>query len=343
MRYLAVAVLLSGLWLASQNPSPSPTGRGKQEQGKSGQPDQSSDNHKCGTKESPCVVEVLPAKTGDIKTEAQAKHEDDKAFNEKLIAYSTVALAIITLGLAVYTGLLWSTTKGLAKDAKEASSAATEIAREAAEAAKSNAKAAEANAASARDAAEAANKNADFSKLNAEATKEAAQAANKNIEMFISKERARLIVEMHPFDATPSILGSGVLKFAVNIHGSTAAYITETKCASYHFPLDVVCEPETGDMIMFALDGLPSVIAPNTPPLEQHVYWSFGYTDGIRSEIQNGRLFVGLRGFIKYKDVFDRERETTFRYVWKFDTLGGHPMEYGRWEKCGTPEENKNT
>jgi hypothetical protein len=67
-----------------------------------------------------------------------------------------------------------------------------------------------------------------------------------------------------------------------------------------------------------------------------------GSTDNLLvPEIKASRMFVGVRGFIKYRDVFDTDRETSFRYVWKYpsaDEIGD-----GSWEKCGAKEENQET
>ena len=59
------------------------------------------------------------------------------------------------------------------------------------------------------------------------------------------------------------------------------------------------------------------------------------------SEINLNRLVVGVRGFIKYRDVFDRDRETRFRWVWKFNQHFGGAT--GDWEKCGAEEDNQET
>jgi hypothetical protein len=42
-----------------------------------------------------------------------------------------------------------------------------------------------------------------------------------------------------------------------------------------------------------------------------------------------------LYGFIRYRDVFDIARTSTFRYVWQIDILG-----VGEWVKDGNGAEN---
>lgn len=44
--------------------------------------------------------------------------------------------------------------------------------------------------------------------------------------------------------------------------------------------------------------------------------------------------------FTEHMDVFGRDRETTFRYVWEESPV---PTLAGKWGKCGKPEENHET
>jgi hypothetical protein len=182
----------------------------------------------------------------------------------------------------------------------------------------------------------------------ARAAKEGADAANKNIEMFISKERARLVVDLQKLKLTPRAFDVYTVDFTVSIHGATSAYVTETGCAAYFGSLEAICAPETGNSSVSSLPLLPKVISPNTPPSEQFAIWRFGKesAEDIISDIKNGKLFIGIRGSIKYKDVFDQERETRFRYVWKYlflEGLYGLGGDAGDWQPCGSPDENKNT
>jgi hypothetical protein len=58
----------------------------------------------------------------DERRLADGDHEElAKESNDKLVAYSTVALALVTLTLAIWTGLLWYATVRLGRDAKETS------------------------------------------------------------------------------------------------------------------------------------------------------------------------------------------------------------------------------
>jgi hypothetical protein len=173
------------------------------------------------------------------------------------------------------------------------------------------------------------------------AAETAAEAANKNIEMFISKERARLRIDLKPLSLSPKYGSAYTVDFAVNIYGATEAYIVETRCAAYVLPWENVGSPEVASAVMFPIHSLPNVIPPNAPAYEQHAFLHLDHPEPIISEISLNRLFVGLRGFIKYRDVFDRERETRFRYVWRFNLNFGGAT--GNWEKCGAEEDNQET
>jgi hypothetical protein len=175
---------------------------------------------------------------------------------------------------------------------------------------------------------------------NAKAASDGAEAANKNVEMFISKERARLRIDLKPLDLKLKYDSTYAVDFALNIHGTTAAYIVDHRCTAYLAPWEIVGEPEAATALMFPIYSLPNVIAPNTPPLEQYAFLHVDGTEDL-SEIKESRQFVGVRGFIKYKDVFDRERETRFRYVWKYSLYGGGVS--GNWEKSGSEEDNLET
>ncbi len=171
----------------------------------------------------------------------------------------------------------------------------------------------------------------------------AARAAAQNIELYINKERARVRIEMKPLvfpsESDPTF---STVDFTVSVYGQTDAFITSSLCVAYIFPWSVLNNQELGEQVMFPIHSLPSVISANAPPVECSV--STGLTGGSDNifieEAKAKRMFVGMRGFIKYKDVFDRERETAFRYVWRYSEV---VADWGQWEKSGNPEENRET
>jgi hypothetical protein len=178
---------------------------------------------------------------------------------------------------------------------------------------------------------------------NALAAKDGAEAANKNIEMFISKERARIVVTLQKLTLVPKSGAAYTVDYVVSSHGPTPAFITDTRCVAYILPITSIASPDAGEAFNFPVYSLPKVISPNSTPQET---FAFLYVDESNlSQIKAGRLFVGMRGFIKYKDVFDRDRQTGFRYVWKYLPHGlyGLSGDYGDWEECGTEADNHKT
>jgi hypothetical protein len=172
-----------------------------------------------------------------------------------------------------------------------------------------------------------------------------AKAANDNVEMVISKERARLSVELKKLSLVPTIPEWHTVDSIVTIDGTSRASGVEAKCAAYLRPLDRVGEAHD-DALMYPL-LIPKLITPNSKPMYCSTIFHLGakgWTE-IRTEIEADRLFVECRGSIKYKDVFERERETRFRYVWKYSSfqLIGGTERYGSWEKCGSDEDNVET
>jgi hypothetical protein len=181
----------------------------------------------------------------------------------------------------------------------------------------------------------------------ATAAKNTAESTKQSLEMMISKERARLRIDLKKLSLSPRSYSVYTVDFTVAIDGPTAAYIDETGCAAFVLPLANIGSAGVSDAVITSLSSLPKVISPNSSPLEQFAIFILGDRDAnIKiSEIRNERLFVGIRGFIKYKDVFDRNRETRFRYVWKFSNLPSLPgtERVGSWEKCGSEDENRET
>ena len=168
----------------------------------------------------------------------------------------------------------------------------------------------------------------------------AARAAMQNIELYISKERARLRVGMKPLVFPDKPDPAYTVDFTVSIYGPTDAFITESLCVAYIFPEQVIDNPDLADRVMFPIHPLPAVIAAQAPPLNCYAFLGDEF---LINEARKRRLVVGVRGFIKYKDTFERQRETTFRYVWRYEetTYGFGPD--GDWVQNGRPEENHET
>jgi hypothetical protein len=181
----------------------------------------------------------------------------------------------------------------------------------------------------------------------ATSAKDTAESTKQSIEMMISKERARLRIDLKKLNVSPKTLAVYTIDFTVAIDGPTAAYIVDTGCVAFALPLPNIDSIGAGDAVISSLSLLPKVIPPHSSPLEQFAIFIIGdrNAENMISEINNDRLFVGIRGFIKYKDVYGRNRDTRFRYVWKFYKFPSLPEteRFGSWEKCGAEDENCET
>jgi hypothetical protein len=180
----------------------------------------------------------------------------------------------------------------------------------------------------------------------ANAAKDSARAADKNIELLISKERARLRIDMEPLNLSSQQGLPRTVNFKVSIYGPTAAYIVESSCVAYVLPSDSINCEDPGSAVMLPFDSLPNVITPNSSPIEQFAFLIIEDEAALLPEIKSNRLLVGVRGFIKYRDVFDRDREIRFRYTWKYWTTGFYGdkiADFGYWEKCGAGTDNYGT
>jgi hypothetical protein len=173
-------------------------------------------------------------------------------------------------------------------------------------------------------------------------TARSARAAEDGIKLMIDKERARLTLDLDDLDLSPKD-GAYEVKLKVSIFGTTPAFILGTKCAAFIGPKELMDDPEASDRAMHPFYSFPSVIPPGSNPTDAFAFIGFATEDGIDFEIQAVKqqdLFVGIRGFIAYRDVFDRERRTSFRYFCEYSEIPG--LARG-WVKCGQPEENQAT
>src|SRR6266436_4448937 len=83
-------------------------------------------------------------------------------------------------------------------------------------------------------------------------------------------------------------------------------------------------QPSKDDSLMLPQMEIPSVITPLTHLLPAQ--FAFVIPHGVLSQedidaLQQGKKFIHFQGYIKYRDVFDRYRETRFCYSWR-KTIG---------------------
>ena len=178
----------------------------------------------------------------------------------------------------------------------------------------------------------------------------AANAAHDNVELYINKVRARLRVDIKPLTfPSQTDPAYSTVDFTVSIYGPTDAFITESSCTAYFYPWQVIDNPDLADSAMLPIHSLPSVIKANSPPIECFALLNIdasisGNDKVIIAEIKAKHLAVGIRGWIKFRDVFGRDRETAFRYLWRYnDATYGLCDDFGDWIKRGNPEENRET
>lgn len=174
--------------------------------------------------------------------------------------------------------------------------------------------------------------------------------SEQNIHLFISKERARLAVDFKPLKLkTRAVPDKSVrsVEFTVSIYGATAATILDSGVTSGIFIKGQEKEPDLGSAVMFPMTGLPTLILPNTPSLELETFLFIVETqeDMILEDIQKELMIAAVRGFIRYRDVFDVTRTIRFRYYWgpsyEIPGLVWSDTSYGQWIKCGPPEDNQ--
>jgi hypothetical protein len=118
----------------------------------------------------------------------------------------------------------------------------------------------------------------------AEATEISAKAAQDNIALLISKERARLRVDLEHLDLSLQDGGVYEVRFKVSIFGTTPAFITDTRCVAYDIPLQLIDEEDLFEGVMFPLHSLPAVVPPGSEPIQEFAIFHFE-SDGRSDEI----------------------------------------------------------
>lgn len=163
-------------------------------------------------------------------------------------------------------------------------------------------------------------------------------------EMIVGKERARLRVEMLPFDPliTKGNLHAFEIRAEVSISGPTDAFIDHTEFrAVLGDPRDSV---DFNASFSSSMLNVGKVIKANARPvqgmtlLRQPSAEILGAED--MSEIVTGKHGIHAAGSITWRDVFDGRWVFRFRYFYKATYLkDGTPLG-GYWNQVGTPEEN---
>jgi hypothetical protein len=169
-----------------------------------------------------------------------------------------------------------------------------------------------------------------------------AETARQNLEMFVSRERAHLHVQVMPIE-WPLQPGPAKLNYNVTHSGATEAYITSS-CAR----AEITDSPELGDDAQWRpAMSIPQIITPNDRVIEAYVQDIFPKSTLEQPDVEaidTGKKFIHFRGFIRYNDVFGTERSTTFRRVWEVSKVRNPDgTRTARWSKRGGPKDNSET
>lgn len=160
--------------------------------------------------------------------------------------------------------------------------------------------------------------------------KDSAKAAQDSINIIISKERARLKIRFRDVSlsaATPEIL------YTAAIYGTTDAFDVETLINL------AIISPENpqGDVWYGVPLGLRNVIRCENSEITKSVTFPSFLTKEAANDIYGGKKHVHIRGYIRYKDVFDNSWIINFQKMW----IVVDRLQY--WKDYGPKEANEET
>jgi len=190
----------------------------------------------------------------------------------------------------------------------------------------------------ARDAAKAAQDGAN-------AAKESADATRDSVEIFVSKERPWLRITLDDWKAIPHNDETRfiVMTFHLQRFGATDALIVNSYI--YGMLTDSIDSPSATGVLGQSIT-MKTIITSADPAETRMTWvskregeWDESPTPQDVDDIYAGKKTVHVWGAINYKDVFGREHWTKFRYRWVLNPFGSN----GYWEKCGKPEDNRET
>jgi hypothetical protein len=119
LKFLLILLITWPLSVASQEPSPSQRESNRQEQTQASEIKKKPHYDQSRTNDTPPVVKVIQSSRENRRPEKQSAQKQEESFNDKLIAWGTVALAVITAFLALFTFRLWKSTGRLVISAEE--------------------------------------------------------------------------------------------------------------------------------------------------------------------------------------------------------------------------------
>jgi hypothetical protein len=166
-----------------------------------------------------------------------------------------------------------------------------------------------------------------------------AKAASDNIQLLISKERARLRVEIGELNMSSGLFPVPVIT-KVHQDGSSDAFILDAHCS---MEITDNKEPLRG-AFSFPVSGLPQVFKHDSAPIESKAYFIHVFTEEEIVRITRRENFVHFAGLISYRDVFERTHNLRFNRWWNITNLpsmkGTNEQLFAFWANCGDPEDN---
>jgi len=171
----------------------------------------------------------------------------------------------------------------------------------------------------------------DILKKSVKAAEDGADAAKKNVDLLASKERARISVETpSKFEIKDGFFND--VKYRVHIFAPTPPIIVSAEVNAEIDDSDTLTYKWMHSMDIASIDVRQSTI------LEKKTLLIVVVDNNLRRLINEKKRFIHIYGTIKYRDIFqsdkDEPHETTFGYVWRVgtDVRGGFPqVGEGRW------------
>jgi hypothetical protein len=166
------------------------------------------------------------------------------------------------------------------------------------------------------------------------AIKEQADSLKRQNDMIISKERARLRVDLIDLPKEPDDFPALAIIAVVTISGSTEAAVRKTAFQSTREPTDIEANfPPT----MRVMRGVPSVIRALDSPTQVR---DFVTPIGGFDDIFSGASLVYAKGAIHYTDIFNGKWVYRFYRRYKFLFYEEGRVLGGGWENYGNETDN---
>lgn len=174
------------------------------------------------------------------------------------------------------------------------------------------------------------------------AIKRQAKIMEDNINLIINKDRMRIRIEVLTLSLPPAKEGAEYeecgIGYVLRFEGATRAIVVDSFVEG---KVTDSPEPPYKQIGISSLLSPEIAVEPFTGPQKSRVLL-YGLSRLQVEMIQNRKSFVHFFGSIKYRDFFERVRETSFCYTWIPRPLGRAIGAEG-WEKSGPPEANRET